>query len=125
MQSARAASRRAQFQLWIFSYATKRWSSRIKIDPLESRPRTPAGGRANGLAAARKTALFGHPLWLSRTSGPGEPSVGFLQGAIFSRGKGLTMKKILVATMATLAVLSLAACAGNSPKAPPPIVTKG
>ena len=35
------------------------------------------------------------------------------------------MKKILVATMATLAVLSLAACAGQSPKAPPPIVTKG
>jgi predicted small lipoprotein YifL len=35
------------------------------------------------------------------------------------------MKKIFVAAMATLAVLSLAACAGKSPKAPPPIVTKG
>jgi predicted small lipoprotein YifL len=35
------------------------------------------------------------------------------------------MKKILVAATATLALLSLAACAGKSPKAPPPIVTKG
>jgi predicted small lipoprotein YifL len=35
------------------------------------------------------------------------------------------MKKILVAATATPALLSLAACAGKSPKAPPPIVTKG
>jgi predicted small lipoprotein YifL len=35
------------------------------------------------------------------------------------------MKKVAVVVMATLAMLSLAACAGKSPKAPPPIVTKG
>ncbi len=35
------------------------------------------------------------------------------------------MKKLLVVVMSTLALLSLAACAGKSPKAPPPIVTKG
>jgi len=35
------------------------------------------------------------------------------------------MKRVAVAIMSTLALLSLAACAGKSPKAPPPIVTKG
>lgn len=36
------------------------------------------------------------------------------------------MKKLLVFILASLSVLSLAACAGKSPKAPPPpVVTKG
>jgi predicted small lipoprotein YifL len=35
------------------------------------------------------------------------------------------MKKVVIAVMATLAILSLGACAGKSPKAPPPVVTKG
>jgi len=35
------------------------------------------------------------------------------------------MKKILVFALASLAVLTLAGCAGKSPKAPPPIITKG
>jgi predicted small lipoprotein YifL len=35
------------------------------------------------------------------------------------------MKQVGVAIMMTLAMLSLAACAGKSPKAPPPVVTKG
>jgi predicted small lipoprotein YifL len=35
------------------------------------------------------------------------------------------MKRVAVVIMSTLALLSLAACAGKSPKAPPPVVTKG
>jgi len=36
------------------------------------------------------------------------------------------MKKLFVFVLASLAVLSLGACAGKSPKAPPPpVVTKG
>lgn len=36
------------------------------------------------------------------------------------------MRKLLVFILASLAVLSLGACAGKSPKAPPPpVVTKG
>jgi len=35
------------------------------------------------------------------------------------------MKKLLVILLASLSVLSLGACAGKSPKAPPPVITKG
>ena len=35
------------------------------------------------------------------------------------------MKKLFVFILASLTVLSLGACAGKTPKAPPPVVTKG
>jgi predicted small lipoprotein YifL len=35
------------------------------------------------------------------------------------------MRKLFVFILASLTVLSLGACAGKSPKVPPPVITKG
>jgi hypothetical protein len=39
--------------------------------------------------------------------------------------RGWVMRKLFLLVVASLAVLSLGACAGKSPKAPPPVITKG
>jgi hypothetical protein len=51
-------------------------------------------------------------------------------GLLYSEAatKGITMKKVLVALVATLVAVSVSACVGigkGKGKAPPPIVTKG
>lgn len=59
---------------------------------------------------------------------PDEPPVQLLTIESLKKGR-FQMTKILVAAVATLAVLSVGACAGKAPigkgKAPAPVVTKG
>jgi hypothetical protein len=78
---------------------------------------------------------FSQLVWLLGTSTRNTLSLDFgahelLYLCVYSVQGGTPMKKLLVATAALLAVLSLAACAGKAPigkgKAPPPpVVTKG
>src|SRR3981189_1114054 len=70
-QSARAGSRRAQFQLWIFSYTingppSKKWLSRLKMSPAgksvpfvssQTRPRSCLGLQHVGVHTADAAAL--------------------------------------------------------------------
>lgn len=77
---------------------------------------------------------FSQSVWLLRTSARNTLSLDFcaheLRYLCIPIQGGTPMKKLLVATAALLAALSLAACAGKAPigkgKAPPPpVVTKG
>jgi hypothetical protein len=62
-------------------------------------------------------------LWLSSTRESTRDGGKFL--SVERKKGGSPMKKLFVFILASLTVLSLGACAGKSPKAPPPIITKG
>jgi len=90
-------------------------------------------GFYSATAATRPTVAvarlsFGCGLWLSSTSAPAQIVLQCVPVCVQGPAEGITMKKVLIALVATLVAVSVSGCVGigkGKGKAPPPIVTKG